>query len=450
MSRLVDLAKYQGVAVEKEIVIDASEKYDQLLDEVRDKLNDEHSDIFLGSIFDVTVQDEAKDWIGVYVRDWIKKHGVIEKYNTIEALIDAIAYDILDISILKPLVNKKGVTDIFVDGPDEIYYDNYLEGRMSYPEKFKSHDEMLFIMKKIASAAGKNLSAEEPVVNAQIGNNRFNVTLGVDKKGIGSDHYINIRVHRDEQLSTDELINSGLVTKEAVDFISDVAKCKKIAGIVGGPTGSGKSTTLDALILSSIESWERQDIIQDENELRAKAKRPHQKIVELFTKVSSRKETEFTISRLIEDVALRNKPDRIIVGEIRKGEDGEKLLYAFETGHLGWTTAHAGNARGVVRRIAKMVMTTRPNAKVEEIEDDIFGVIDIIIFIDLIKVGGIEKRRITEIVELYQDEDFGNQLRHIFRYDTKEGKLKRVNTISEYLTEKMEKSEIPADRWVEL
>lgn len=450
MSRLIDLAKYQGVAVEKEIVVDAGERYTELLDGVRDKLNDEHPDIFLGSIFDKNVQDEAKDWIGVYIREWIKKNGMIDKYNTIDELIDSISYDILDISILKPLVEMPGVTDIFVDSPSEIYYDNYLEGRRKHKESFKSEEEMLFIMKKIASAAGKNLSAETPVVNAQIGNNRFNVTLGVGSKGIGSNHYINIRVHRDTQLTKEELIESGMVTQEAVDFITDVARCKKVAGIIGGPTGSGKSTALDALVLSSIEDWERQDLIQDENELRAKAKRPNQNVVELFTKVSSRKETEYTISRLIEDIALRNKPDRIIVGEIRKGEDGEKLLYAFETGHLGWTTAHAGNARGIIRRIAKMVMTTRPNSEVEEIEDDIFGVIDILIFIDLIKVGGVEKRRITEIVELYQDENFKNEFRHIFKYDTKEGKLIRLNPISPSLIDKMEKSEIPTDRWANL
>lgn len=449
MSRLVDIAKYQGIAIEKEIVIDASEKYEQLKDEVRDKLNKEHAEIFLGSLFDLKVQEEAKDWIGVYVRDWVKKHGLIEKYPTIEELINAIAYDILDISILKPLVTKRGITDIYVDDEDDIYYDNYLEGRRPYEEKFKSREEMLFIMKKIAAAAGKNLSAEEPVVNAQIGNNRFNIVLGKDMKGIGEKHYINIRVHRDEQLTEEELIKSGLVTKEAADFIRDVARCKLIAGIIGGVVGTGKTTTLDTLVLANIDPWERQNIIQDENELRAKAKRPHQKIIELYTKPSSRKETEYTIARLIEDVGLRNKGDRTIVGEVRKGEDGDRLLYSFQTGHLGWTTIHADNAEGVVVRLGEMIRMYKPNVSWEEIENSIYRIIDIIVFIELIKINGVEKRRITEIVELHRNEK-KNELRHIFKYDTKEGILKRVNKITDKLAEKMRKREINPERWLKL
>ena len=451
MSRLVDIAKYQGIAIEKEIVVDAGERYEQLKDEVRDKLNKDHAEIFLGSLFDMKVQEEAKDWIGVYVRDWVKKNGFIEKYSTIEQLIDAISYDILDISILKPLVVKRGVTDIFVDDYDDIYYDNYLEGRRPYEKKFKSREEMLFIMKKIAAAAGKNLSAEEPVVNAQIGNNRFNIVLSKDMKGIGEKHYINIRVHRDEQLTEEELIKSGLITQTAAEFMRDVARCKKIAGIIGGATGTGKTTTLDTLVLANIDSSERQDIIQDENELRAKAKRPKQNVIELYTKPSSRKETEFTIARLIEDVALRNKPDRIIVGEVRKGEDGDRLLYAFQTGHLGWTTIHAESAEGVIVRLAEMIRMYKPNVSWEEIENSIFRIIDVIVFIELITINGIERRRVTEIVELHRDKNTNkNELRHIFKYDTQENILKQVNTITDSLAEKMRKREINPDRWLKL
>jgi len=450
MSRLIDIAKYQGIAVEKEIIVDAGEKYKQLLDHVRENLQKEHKEIFLGSIFDSNVQKVAKDWIAIYIRDWVKKHGLIEKYTKIEELIDAIAYDILDISILRPLVDLRGVTDIYVDGYDDIYYDNYLEGRQQYKEKFKNEEEMLFVMKKIAQAAGDNLTADNPVVNAQIGNNRFNLILKKSMLGVGDKHYMAIRVHRDEQLTREELVESGIITEEGADFVKDIAKCDKIAGIVAGPTGAGKTTTLDTLILANIDPWERQDIIQDENELRAKAKRPHQKIVELFTKEATNEKANFTIARLIEEIALRNKPYRIIIGEIRKGADGEKLLYANETGHLGWTTGHAGSARGTIRRFGKMIRTTRPNATIEEIEDDIFSLIDIIIFIDLIKIGGIKKRRVTEIVELYQDENFNNELIHIFKYDTKDGKLKRVNPISNTLAEKMGKCEVNPDRWIKV
>ena len=448
MSRLIDVAEYKGIAVEKELVIDAGERYKQLLDDVRNKLNKEHSDIFLGSIFDSKVQDEAKDWIGVYVRDWIKKHGMIDKYSTIEALIDAISYDILDISILKPLVNKRGVTDIFVDDYNYIYYDNFYEGRKPYEEKFKSDEEMLFIMKKIAAAAGKNLSAEEPAVNAQIGNNRFNVTLSKEKKGIGGKHYISIRVHRDGEITKKEIIASGMITKEGKEFIEDVSRSKYISGMVAGATGTGKTTTLDSLILSSIETWERQIIIQDEDELRAKFKRPQQNIVELYTKKSPRKETEYTIARLIEEIALRNKPDRIIVCEIRLGPDGAMLLYAFETGHLGWTTIHAGSAKKTPKRLAKMIRTTRPNASDAEILDDIYGLLDIVIFIKLIRINGIEKRRITEIAEFTQDDDGKNGIRYIFKYNNKKDALERVGTISEELTEKLQDAGIDPTRWV--
>lgn len=452
MSRIIDLAKYQGeqINIERKVNIDDAEKYESLLDYVRDNMNSKHAEIFLGSIFDSKVQKEAEDWIGVYVREWVRKNGSIDKYETIESHIQTVCYDILNLGVLTPLTRMKGVTDIFVDGPNKIYYDNYLEGRVPYNEVFKDEAEMLYIMKKIAAAAGKNLNAQEPVVNAQIGNNRFNLMLSRKHKGLGDYHYIAIRVWTDEQLTIDDLIESRMLTHEVAEFIKDAAMSKKIAGLIGGPTGSGKSTALDALIISNIPDWERIDIIQDEDELRATFKYPNKDIISMLTKKGSNEETTYTIARLIEEVSLRNKPDRIIVGEIRKGEDGEKLIYVYTTGHLGWTTGHGNSAIGMVRRIAKMVLTTRPTATIEEIEDDIYATMDIIVFIDLVRVKGREKRRIKEVVELYYSDDgTKKEYRPIFKYNDSIDALERINSISPILATKMRDCEIDPSRWLE-
>lgn len=448
---IVDVAKYQGEKItlrDDKKQKEYGEKYKDLLDYARDQLNKEHPDLFLGSLFDPTIQKEAHGYIKEYVKAWIKSFGLIKEIGSIEETTELIFNDILNLGVLRPILDEKGVTDIFADGPDKIYYDQ--DGKKVYSTvKFRDERDMLMVMKKLASAVGKPLNAQEPVVNAQIGKNRFNVTLGQEEKGLGSKHYIAIRVHRLESFQTEELVGAGQITQEAADFLKDMAQSKEIAGMFFGPTGSGKTTSLDTFIIAKLPPDERTFVIEDEPEMRAAQKYPDKNIIEMVVKKGNSEETTYSIARIIEEVALRAKPDRVFISEIRKGEDGEKFLYAMASGHKGWSTGHSDSAKGSIRRLAKMVMQTRPKAEIKEVEDDIYGLFDIIVYINVIKVNGKNVRKVTDIVELYQNLDGKNEFRPIFQYSRKEG-LKRVGVISQSLAKKLEDQEINPERWLAL
>lgn len=451
---VVDIAKYQGETVSDYLESknkgesDYGERHEELLNFTRDKINKEHPDLFLNSVFDPRVQEEAEDWIAQYVKEWIKTNGTIKECGTIEETIKIISDNILNLDILTPILEEKGVTDIFADGQGNIYYEAYGE-HVDQGIKFRSEDDMLRVMKRLASAVGKPLNAEIPVANAQIGKNRFNVTLGRNKKGLADDHKIVIRVHRVEQFTPEELIKAEQITQEAADFLRDMAQSKEIAGMFFGPTGSGKSTSLDTFIISNMPDEYRIHNIEDEPELRSKEKYPNKKISEYITKVGQTEASTYGIARIIEEVSLRAKPDVINIGEIRKGVDGAMYLYAIASGHKGWSTGHSGSGRQGVKRIAKMVQQTRPQASTKEIEDDIFDSLDIIVFIKAIKVNGKKVRKVTEIIELYQDDKGNNQYRDIFKYTRKDG-LKRLNTISEKLAQKLEDQEVDSTRWLKV
>jgi len=450
---VVDIAKYQGESVSecldsKKDGSDYGARYEELLNFTRDKVNKEHPDLFLNSVFDPRVQEEAKDWIAQYVREWIKTNGTLKECGTVEETINIISDDILSLGILSPIIEIKGVTDIYADAPDKIYYE--VNGEKQYPDiKFRNEDDMLRVMKRLASAAKEPLNAENPVVNAQVGKNRFNVALGRQKKGLADNHKITIRVHRVEQFSAEELVEAGQISQEGAEFLKDIAQSKEIAVMFFGPTGSGKSTSADTFIISNIPDEERTIVIEDEPELRAREKYPNKNISEFITKKGQTTTSSYSMARIVEEVALRAKPDRVIIGEIRKGEDGEKFLYAASTGHKGLTTGHADSGRGGVKRVAKMVQQTRPQASTKEIEDDIFAVIDIIVYIKIIKINEKKVRKLTEIIELYQDDEGNNHYRDIFKYTRKDG-LKRVNTISEKLAQKLEDQEVDAARWLKV
>ncbi|MEW9124673.1 MAG: ATPase, T2SS/T4P/T4SS family [Thermotaleaceae bacterium] len=452
MSSLVDIAKWQGENISKtteeskDTVQMEDKRYDELLSYARDKVNEEHPDLFLTSVFHKEVQEEARGWIAQYCREWIKRKGIINKNISVEDTITRIANSILSLDVLEPLLQIKGVTDIFVDSPDKIYYE--ANGETYYPDvRFRSEEDMIRVMKKLASTAGKSLNAENPVVNAQIGKNRFNISLGRNRKGLARKPNISIRVHRIEQFEPQELIEAEQVNQEIVDFLKDCAKCKKIGGMFFGPTGSGKSTSLDALVVASVPDDERTIIIEDEAEIRGAEKYPKKNIIEYVTKKTKSKDTTYTMARLVEDVALRAKPDRLVIGEIRKGEDGDKFLYAMATGHMGWSSGHSISAKEGVARLAKMVEQIRPNATKQEIIEDIFSVLDIIVYNDFYKINGKKVRKLAEIMELYQDDEGKNHYRMLFKHDFKKGFIK-VNPISEKLAYKLETCGIDSTRWL--
>lgn len=448
----IDISKYKGNALAQEEVVKekepGSKRYQTLKEYTTEKLIKEQPDLLLGSIFDPVVQAKAKDYIGLYVKEWIAENGKLSNFDTVEDTIASIFNDILNLGVLQPFVEMKGVTDVYADGPGKIYYDKDGE-RVHTNAKFKNEKEMLVVMKKLASAAKKNLNKENPVINAQIGKNRFNVTLGQSEGGIGSQHYISIRVHRLEQFSVQELINAGQITQEAADFLHDIAQCKEIGGMFFGPTGSGKTTSLDTFIFANLPDKERVFLIEDEAEMRAAQKYPQKNIVELVVKKGVNEESSYSISRLIEDVSLRARPDRVFVSEIRRGEDADRFLYANSCGHPGYSTGHSYSALGSIKRLGKMVLQTRPKAELKEVEDDIFALLDIIVFIKPIKINGKKIRKVVDIVELYQDDKGNNYFNPIFKYKRTTG-LKRIGVISESLATKLEDEEIPHEMWLKL
>ena len=240
-----------------------------------------------------------------------------------------------------------------------------------------------------------------------------------------------------ESFTPEELIEAGQVTEEAADFLADVAKSREISGMIFGPTGSGKTTRLDTFIISNIPDNERILVIQEGDELKSKERYPNKTIVELYTQEGETPDSTFGISRLIEDVAVLLRPDRLLVGHIGKSIDGFKYLHTY--GCSRWTTVSSDSAIGGLERIAKMIQEIQPGMDEIDILDEIYDLVDIIVYVDAGKI--------TDIVELYQDDDWKNEYRPIFKHRKGEG-LKRVGIISESLAIKLEDQGVDPSKWL--
>jgi pilus assembly protein CpaF len=334
----------------------------------------------------------------------LEERGIVLNREDRTTLTQELYDEVRGLGPLETLLQDDSVNDILVNGPQQIFVER--SGKLELSDvTFKDEKHLLRIIDKIVSAVGRRVDESNPYVDARLADgSRFNAMvppIAVD----GS--LVSIRKFKKDKLGIDELVNFGAFSEEMAAYLQAAVACR-LNVIVSGGTGSGKTTTLNALS-SFIDNAERILTIEDTAELqlqqmhvgRMESRPPN---VEGKGEVSPRDCLKN---------ALRMRPDRIIVGETR-GEEVIDMLQAMNTGHDGsMTTIHANNARDAVSRLENMIAMSGIEMPIKAVRSQIASAVHLIVQASRLQDGS---RRMTSITEVTGMEGDVISMQEIFRF----------------------------------
>ena len=266
---------------------------------------------------------------------------------TVLEVHDALRRDVVGAGPLEPLLRLPGVTDVLVNGPDQVYVDR---GRGLEPTdvRFPGDDAVRRLAQRLAASGGRRLDDATPHVDVRLRDGtRFHAVLApLARPGT----LLSLRVPQQRALTLDELVASGTVNDQGARLLREIVT-RRLAFLVSGGTGSGKTTLLGSL-LSLVPAAERILVVEDASELRP----DHPHVVALEARPPNVEGAgEVTLRTLVRQ-ALRMRPDRLVVGEVR-GAEVVEMLAAMNTGHEGGCgTVHANSARDVPARVEALAL----------------------------------------------------------------------------------------------
>ena len=349
-------------------------------------------------------RQEVETVIAGFVQQVLQENPFAVPRGERNRLVSDICDEIFGLGPIEPFLKDETVTEVMVNGPKKIYIER--KGKLYLTNaQFHDNTHLMGVIEKIVTPLGRHVDEASPLVDARLEDgSRVNIIIP-PLSLIGP--CLTIRKFSKTPLSVDHLISYGTLSKEMADFLRACVKAK-LNILVSGGTGSGKTTTLNVLS-SFIPTDERIVTIEDAAELRLE--QPH--VVTLESRPSNIEgKGAVTIRDLVRN-ALRMRPDRIIVGEVRGGEALD-MLQAMNTGHDGsLTTAHANSPRDVLSRLETMVLMSGFELPVRAIRTQIASALDLIIHQSRIQDGS---RKITYITEVQQMEGDVIVLQDIFRY----------------------------------
>ena len=302
-------------------------------------------------------------------------------------LAEELANDMLGYGPLEALLRDDSVADIMVNGPNNVFVER--RGRLERADiRFRDADHIATIAKKIAARVGRRIDESSPMVDARLPDgSRVNVIfppLAIDSP------CLSIRKFARRRLDFDGLVANGAMSAGLARLLGIAAR-SRLNIIISGGTGSGKTTLLNAMS-QLIDHGERIITVEDAAELQLQ--QPH--VVRLETRPENLEGSGQVTQRDLVRNALRMRPDRIIIGEVR-GAEAFDMLQAMNTGHDGSiSTVHANTARDAVTRIENMVMMGFA-LPVRAIRSQIVGALDLVVQVQRMRDGS---RRITQVAEI--------------------------------------------------
>ena len=296
--------------------------------------------------------------------------------------------DMSGLGPIEPLLRDDTISDIMINGPRKIYVERH--GKLELTKlHFRNDAHVLHVAQRIASSIGRRVDESSPMLDARLADgSRVNVIIPpLSLRGPS----ISIRKFSRNAMDFSKFVQLGTVSPELSRALEIAARCR-LNIIISGGTGSGKTTLLNALS-SEIDQGERIITIEDAAELQLQ--QPH--VLQLETRPPNVEGQGQVSQRDLVRNALRMRPDRIIVGEVR-GEEAFDMMQAMNTGHNGsMSTVHANSARDALARIENMILMANVSLPTRAIRGQMVSALDLIIQTERMRDG---VRRVTEVVEV--------------------------------------------------
>jgi pilus assembly protein CpaF len=348
---------------------------------------------------------EKRKVLEAEVRRMIRESKRILTPSALNDLVEAVLNTVLGFGPLEPLLRDETVTEIMVNGPDRIFIEQ--KGKIRKADvAFRDEQHVRDIIDRIVGPIGRRIDESTPLVDARLPDgSRVNAVI---RPLAVSGPSISIRKFAKKAYHLEDLERYGTFSPEMRDFLRAAVKAK-LNVLISGGTGSGKTTTLNALSYE-IPLDERIVTVEDSAELQLQ----HPNMVNLESKPPNVEgKGAYTIRDLVKN-ALRMRPDRIVVGECRAGEALD-MLQAMNTGHEGsLTTAHANNPSDAIARLETMVLMSGVDLPLPAVRRQIAAALDIILQQSRLLDGS---RRITHITEVLDLEGADVQMQDVFRFE---------------------------------
>ncbi|MCL4368038.1 MAG: CpaF family protein [Actinobacteria bacterium] len=321
-----------------------------------------------------------------------------------DRLAQAVASELIGLGPLDPLMDDLEVTDVMVNGPFEIFVER--RGRLEpVSQRFRSDEHLLETIRRIVAPLGRRIDQSTPLVDGRLPDgSRVNAVIPpLSLRG----PVLTVRKFRRHLLKLQDLRRMGTLSEEMATFLSGAVRAR-LNVIISGGTGSGKTTTLNALLREIPEGSERLVIIEDAAELQP----PGSNAVVLESRPPNLEgQGEITIRHLLRN-ALRMRPDRIVIGESR-GKEAFDLLTAMNTGHEGsLSTIHANGPRDALHRLENMVLMADEDLPHQAVREQVRSAVDLVVHQARMADG---VRRILEISLVNKDPAAAEPVSAVFR-----------------------------------
>ncbi len=349
--------------------------------------------------------DDARRSIEATVRTLVSEMGSGLYGQTKDMAIKAVLDEVVGLGPIQGLVDDETVSEVMINAFDEVYFERdgliYLSGA-----HFRDESHIMRIIDRIISPLGRRVDESSPFVDARLPDgSRVNVVI---PPLIPRGPTVTIRKFRPDMYTVEDMVANGTLSNSMLSFLSACVRLR-LSMVLSGGTGTGKTTLLNA-ISTYLPSSERIITIEDPIELKLQ----QQHVISMESRPPNIEGKNEVTQRDLVRNALRMRPDRIIVGEVR-GPEAFDMMQAMNTGHEGsMTTVHANTARDALARIENMILMASFDLPIRAIREQMASALDIVVQLTRFSDG---QRRVTTIAEITGMESEIVTMQDLFRFE---------------------------------